>query len=161
MVSEVPSALLSRTKTVILLFGGDQNRANTRALEITRQIWTLLGAFNITMNFIFYCLFCPAFLRALRKILRRKKTRKSLQVNVFLVGNKECNKKTIAKAEIQITRQADSNYPSSLCKTYEYSGTKSETNPNTEYGEYVGITRNYKCDGYDIIKKRDKSEEYF
>ncbi|KAJ8972720.1 hypothetical protein NQ317_000804 [Molorchus minor] len=94
LISEIPSALVSRTKAVSILFSGNHDRANSRTLEIFRQICTLLGAVNVTVNFLFYYLFCPSFCRALAKTLRKKsRAGKSVQVNIFVVNNDRFNEK--------------------------------------------------------------------
>ncbi|CAH1984639.1 unnamed protein product [Acanthoscelides obtectus] len=90
LISEVPSSLVCRTRAVSILFSGDHNKAKSTALEVIRQLCTILGAVNVTVNFFFYYLFCPAFCNALVKGLRNRtvKMKKDMHVNVFVVNSK-------------------------------------------------------------------------
>nr|CAI5830110.1 unnamed protein product [Callosobruchus analis] len=90
LISEIPSSLVNRTRAVSILFSGDHTRARSTALEVIRQLCTILGAVNVTVNFFFYYMFCPAFCRALVKGLKNRtvKNKKSMHVNVFVVNSK-------------------------------------------------------------------------
>lgn len=140
-----------------VLFRGDPDKGNTQTLEVFRQICTLLGALNITMNFFLYCLFCPAFSRVLVKMLKRNSRRaKTVQVNLFLVNGQNANR-TIAKTEILHIENKDSefSYPSSLSKLYEDSFCKLEMNSRrTEEAEYVDIIDDPKFSNCEILEKK-------
>ncbi|KAJ8940127.1 hypothetical protein NQ314_010836 [Rhamnusium bicolor] len=174
LVSEVPADLVSRTKAVCILFSGNHERANTPMLEIIRQVCTLLGAINVTINFLFYYLFCPAFCRALVKTFQnRSKSRKNLQVNVFVLNGsrldenkKHCCINDKVKAKIlEISRRSIEStfpFPSSLfmendnkCEEKEniQNGVdeKSKQIIEAEESEYVEIIEEYKIPDYGII----------
>lgn len=84
LIGEIPTHLVSRKTALTLLFEGDYEKAScSRALETLRQLSTVLSAVNLSVNFVLYCLFCPAFCRALRAMLTSEqngKRRKTLQV---------------------------------------------------------------------------------
>lgn len=84
LIGEIPTHLVSRKTALTLLFEGEHERANSsRTLETIRQLTTVLSAINLSVNFVLYCLFCPAFCRALRAMLAtggEEKGRKTLQV---------------------------------------------------------------------------------
>lgn len=177
LISEVPATLVSRTSAVPILFSGDHDRANSRTLEVVRQICTLLGAINVTVNFLFYYLFCPAFVTALTKTFQKKKRiRKSLQVNVFVLNgdrmddtkNQTLNKKVKAKI-LEISRKSiESNFPSSLFKGYEDKNINEKGSENDYYfdnsakktddSEYVEIVDDYKFPKYSIIMEESCEE---
>uniref|UniRef100_A0A6P7F0T4 Uncharacterized protein LOC114325336 isoform X1 n=1 Tax=Diabrotica virgifera virgifera TaxID=50390 RepID=A0A6P7F0T4_DIAVI len=70
IIVEVPSNFLSRTRAVTLIFFGANVGLDEMVIEIVREICTLLGAVNVTANFLLYYLFCPAFCRALKETFR-------------------------------------------------------------------------------------------
>lgn len=84
LIGEIPTHLVSRKTALTLLFEGDSEKANcSRTLETIRQLTTVLSAINLSVNFVLYCLFCPAFCRALRAMLsngQERKRRQTLQV---------------------------------------------------------------------------------
>lgn len=120
LISEIPSSLVSRTKAVPVLFSGDPGKGNTTALEVCRQISTLLGALNITMNFFLYCLFCPAYCRVLSKMIKRNNRQtKTVQFNLFVVDSQNQNLKTKAKI-LHIAKQAsESSYSTGFYDLYK------------------------------------------
>lgn len=91
LIGEVPTHLISRKTAITLLFNGDELSAtNSRELEIARQIFTVLNAINLAVNFVLYCLLFSAFRKAL--CMNKKKKQKSrnisvknLQINIFLI----------------------------------------------------------------------------
>lgn len=87
LVSEIPSNLISRTSAVTLLYRGDPGSVNDKAMEIARQVVTVIGAISITINFVVYYLFCPPFYKVLVKMFKRKEKRMSKTVvNVFVLN---------------------------------------------------------------------------
>lgn len=99
-VTEIPAILLSRTTASNLLFNGDNAKTESKEMEITRQIFTLISAFNLVINFITYYLFCPQFYKAFKNMVaeyrcccRRRRRSSSLHVNVFVINNNNNNEK--------------------------------------------------------------------
>ncbi|VEN39878.1 unnamed protein product [Callosobruchus maculatus] len=90
LITEIPSSLVNRTRAVSVLFSGDHDRAKSTALEVIRQLCTILGAVNVTVNFFFYYMFCPAFCKALVKGLKNRTVdiKKTMHINVFVVNSK-------------------------------------------------------------------------
>ncbi|KAJ8916321.1 hypothetical protein NQ315_005016 [Exocentrus adspersus] len=169
LLSEIPAALVSRTNAVPILFSGNHDRANSRTLEVVRQICTLLGAVNVTTNFFFYYLFCPAFVKALGKTFQNKKNkvRKSVQVNVFVVNgegidNTCLNTKVKAKIiEISRTNMELSNFQTALFKGTEDKNNNNKDSENSFYCEkttiqsdvndYVEIVDDYRIPHFSVI----------
>ncbi|XP_060529799.1 probable G-protein coupled receptor B0563.6 [Cylas formicarius] len=89
LISEIPQSLLSRTAATNLLFQGDHSKVSCTTIETLRQVVTVLEAINVTVNFVFYYIFCPAFCKMLKKITCGKKStafNNKLQVNVFVLS---------------------------------------------------------------------------
>ncbi|XP_018567307.1 uncharacterized protein LOC108907939 [Anoplophora glabripennis] len=176
LVSEVPATLVSRTNAVPILFSGNHEKARSTTLEIVRQVCTLLGAVNVTVNFLFYYLFCPAFVKALIKTFQRKKRiRKSLQVNVFVLNGdrmddtdkKTLNKKMKARI-LEISRKSmESSFPSSLNFVEDVNEKGSENDlyfenctKRVDDSEYVEIVDDYRLPmpKYSIIVEESSVE---
>ncbi|CAH1164279.1 unnamed protein product [Phaedon cochleariae] len=144
LISEIPSNMVSRMKANSLLFGGIK-KINFRALEITRQICTFLGAVNVTINFLFYYLFCPVFYRALIKTIKRgkkKKMQSKSKVNVFVV--KGDDDRFVPDVKILEVAKLSTRSPLCLSKSKttpsggDTLGKKSGNSDDTEYLEIIG-----------------------
>lgn len=147
LISEIPSSLVSRTKAVPVLFSGDPEKGNTTALEVCRQISTLLGALNITMNFFLYCLFCPAYCRVLAKMMKRNNQHtRTVQFNLFVVNSQNQNGKTTKAKILHIEKQgSESSCSSGLYDLYKDRLLKMDLHSRrTEEAEYVEIINNDK-----------------
>lgn len=91
LIGEVPTHFVSRKTAATILFNGDETKANnSRELEVARQIFTVLNAVNIAINFILYCLLFPPFRKALINKKPKVKT-ENLQVNIFLIDTHQKN----------------------------------------------------------------------
>ncbi|XP_074034228.1 uncharacterized protein isoform X2 [Leptinotarsa decemlineata] len=90
LLSEIPSSIVSKAKAADILFYGRKDMTDSENFQIIREVCTLLGAINVGVSFLLYCLFCPPLYRALIKTLRNKKQKtQSIQVNVFVLTENE------------------------------------------------------------------------
>lgn len=98
MIGEVPTHFLSRVTATVILFNGDEIKANdSKVLEVARQIFTVLNSVNLAMNFILYILLFAPFRRALMQLfctrtkIKAKTRTSNVHVNIFVIDNHRKN----------------------------------------------------------------------
>lgn len=135
IIGEIPTQLVSRQTAVTFLFDGVQSKADdSKALEVFRQLTTVLSAVNLSVNFVLYSLFCPPFCRTLRMVLSRKrKSRGTLQVNIFVLSKVYGGRKRAFSADVNVCLEAR---PSDL-KDFDDSGGMASS---TTDGKGNGVT---------------------
>lgn len=120
IVTEIPANFVSRTRAVTLIFFGSYSVSNSNVVEIIRAICTILGALNVTINFLLYYLFCPPFCRALRLTFMKSSPRNTENVCVNVIVLNENNSK-IANLNAKVLEIARGSIRSPIFKSNEKS----------------------------------------
>ncbi|XP_057662288.1 somatostatin receptor type 1 [Diorhabda carinulata] len=146
ILAEIPSNLISKTRAVTLIYFGEYADDENSVVDIIRVICTLLGAFNVAVNFLFYYLFCPTFYRALKKMFRGGTSKKTEKVHVnFIVLNENLNMKHMKAKVIEITKSL--NAP--LYKVDEKKGDDVQNCCSEQMdSEYIEVIDEYKGNGF-------------
>ncbi|KAG5878751.1 hypothetical protein JTB14_023347 [Gonioctena quinquepunctata] len=169
LISEIPSSIVSRTRSSSILFFEQQDILNSRVLEIIRQIFTVLGAINVSVTFFLYYFFCPTFCRALAETLKKRKNQKiqGVQVNVFVLSGDEKKVSSIKTKIYDMRRKLEPPVcPRSNIQSAQESSQCSQAclkNYNTseqltEESEYIEIMEEYKVPGYESLESAYENE---
>lgn len=126
MIGEVPTHFITRVTATVVLFDGDEQKANdSKTLEIAREIFTVLNAVNLAINFILYILLFAPFRRAFVQLfctktkVKAKPKTSNIQVNIFLIDNLEKNNLDVLLPFKKMLNNFDTNEISDDTGTYK------------------------------------------